>query len=311
MHYYRVQLALESPLATPLHSGTLFGHLCWAWRERHGEASLAAWLDGLREAPFLISDGFPSGWLPRPLLDPGPREPVPLDPVERKAFIRDMKARKQARWISVEDFLKVRSSLTPHALAGLPADAPGLAGVSLPHNRIDRRTGQTLEEGGLFYLEERWPRAEGWQFDVYVGTDLEVSRVRELFEHVGQTGYGRDATWGRGRFRVLAIEEPSELFAFEGTRRMSLSHGSLTCNMREPRYRVEPHLGRLGNLLARSEKPFKHPLLLLQPGATFQPGDQGPFGELLDDVHPGCGPGLRIRHNAWHLTVGYSESLVQ
>ncbi len=311
MRYYRVQLALETPLGTPFHSGTLFGHLCWAWREKEGEQSLAAWLDGLREAPFLISDGFPSGWLPRPLLEPGPRQPVPGNPAQRQEFIRGMKARKQARWMRVGDFLRLRASLSARALADVPADAPGLPEFSTPHNRIDRRTGQTLEEGGLFYLEERWPIPEKHVFDVYVGTVLDGGRLEPLFRHVGETGYGRDATWGRGRFRILAIEEEPELFSFDGTRRMSLSHGSLTRDMLEPRYRVEPHLGRLGNLLARSEKPFKYPLLLLQPGATFRPGGEGPFGELLDDVHPGCGPGLRIRHNAWHLTVGYSESAAQ
>lgn len=311
MQYYRVRLALQGPLGTPLHSGTLFGHLCWAWRELKGEVSLTGWLDELPGKPFLISDGFPAGWLPRPLLEPGPADPLPEDPGKRREFLEVMKARKRARWIRVEDFLRVRSSLSAHALAGLPANAPGLSEVSVPHNRIDRRTGQTLEEGGLFYLGERWPTEDCRLFDVYAGTNLDARCLHELFEHVGQTGYGRDATWGRGRFCVSAIEDPSELFAFGGTRRMSLSHGSLTGNMLEARYRVEPHLGRLGNLLARSEKPFKYPLLLLQPGATFRPDGDGPFGELLDNVHPSPPDGLRIRHNAWHLTVSYREAEAQ
>ncbi len=308
MHHYRVRLALESPLATPLHSGTLFGHLCWAWRELEGEHSLAAWLDGLGEKPFLISDGFPAGWLPRPLLAPGPRQAIPADARERREFLRKIKARKQARWIRRDDFLKVRAAVSPAALDERAADAPSLEQVSLPHNRIDRRTAQTLEEGGLYYVQERWPRGENAFFDVYIGADLAAERLKRLFEHVGMTGYGRDATWGRGRFRVTAVEEEHELFAFTGNRRMSLSHGSLTPNMLDPLYRAETHLGRLGNWLARCEQPFKFPLLLLQPGATFRPDGDGPFGELLDNVHPSPPDGLRIRHNAWHLTVGYREA---
>ncbi|MCS7315150.1 MAG: hypothetical protein RMI94_07305 [Bryobacterales bacterium] len=311
MRYYRVELALESPLSTPLHSGTLFGHLCWAWRERHGEPRLAAWLETLRHAPFLISDGFPSGWLPRPLLEPGPSGGPPADPAQRVQFLQEAKRRKQARWIRCSDFLRLRSAFDARELATAEADPPKLEKVSSPHNRIDRRTGQTLEEGGLFYLEESWPEREATLFDVYVGTELDASQLRELFAHVGACGYGRDATWGRGRFRVLAVEQEDALFAPVGTRRMSLSHGSLTANMLDARYRTETHLGRLGNLFARCDKPFKYPLLLLQPGATFRPADDGPFGALLDDVHPSPPGGVRIYHNAWHLTVGYSEASTQ
>ena len=68
---YRVRLTLRGPLATPLHSGTLFGHLCWAWHYRDGETGLGRWLEGLADDPLLISDAFPAGYLPRPLLAPG------------------------------------------------------------------------------------------------------------------------------------------------------------------------------------------------------------------------------------------------
>ena len=46
MPEHRVRLELTAPIGTPLASGTLFGHLCWAWRERHGEV-LTVW-DPLR-----------------------------------------------------------------------------------------------------------------------------------------------------------------------------------------------------------------------------------------------------------------------
>lgn len=309
MRHYRILLKLQSPLGTPLHSGALFGHLCWALREKRGGPSLEDWLAGLRQRPFLISDGFPAGWLPRPLLEPAKRPQPPAEPERRKQFFDQLKKRRKARWMRREDFLRLRAALSGTALEDAEAE-PGdfLIAAQAPHNRIDRRSGHTLEEGGLFFLEEQWPPPAGFDWEVYVRTEMQANELRELFEHVGGCGYGRDASWGRGRFSVIGVEAEQQLFAFAGNRFMTLSHGSLSANMLEPRYRVECHLGRLGNFLARSENPFKYPLLLLQPGATFTPADDGPFGELLEDVHPHPPEGLCIRHNAWHLTVAYNEA---
>jgi CRISPR-associated protein Csm4 len=312
MANYLVRLGLDSPLATPLHSGTIFGHLCWALRELEGEAALERWLGELREDPFLVSDGFPSGWLPRPLLVL-PRPTPPEEPSERRRFFDELKKRRKATLMRVQDFLRLRSALSAEALEQAPVEQDAL-GVflheeSMPHNRIDRRSGHTLEEGGLFFLDEFWPHPDRTVVDVYVRCSWAAERLARLFEHVGRCGYGRDATWGRGRFSVLAVEpEPAGLFQGEGNRLMSLSHGSLSANMREPRYRVECHIGRLGNIWARSERPFKYPLLLLKPGATFASDSQGPFGDLLDEVHPAPELfGARILHNAWHLVLPYRE----
>ncbi len=314
MAVFRVRLTLLSPIATPLCSGTLFGHLCWAWREvgPAGGPTLAEWLDGLEGDPFLISDGFPAGWLPRPLLEPRLRPTPPEDKGARARFFAELKQRKEARWLPVEEFLRLRADLNEKTLAeaGVGSKPGGLLEHTSPHNRIDRLSGQTLKEGGLFFSTECWPDPkEPPIWDVYVQTSLSAKLLQRLFSHVGDSGYGRDATWGRGRFLAEVEEADQRLFDFEGDRRMSLSHGSLSENMRDPRYRIVCHIGRLGNVYARAEKPFKYPLMLVAPGATFAPADRGPYGALLDQVAGAAPePGVRVRHNAWHLTVGYRET---
>ncbi len=261
MPHYLVRLELLGPLGTPLHSGTLFGHLCWAWRELESAGdpalpfSLERWLERLPEAPFLISDGFPAGWLPRPLLDPAPRAPLPVEHDRRREFMDAAKRRRKARLMRIEDFLRLRAELSPQALEDAPGEADPEHGVrdhliraSLPHNRIDRRTGHTLEEGGLYFLSEFWPDPERNAWDVYVETELEAAALQRLFEHVGQCGYGRDVTWGRGRFRASVAPADARLFDFAGTRRVSLSHGSLTPNMNDPRYRLDTQSGQTRQL---------------------------------------------------------------
>jgi len=298
--YYRVRLQLEAPLGTPLHSGTLFGHLCWARRFLEGEEALGRWLASLEQGePFLLSSGLPAGMLPRPLLAP----------------VRGAVEAKQVRkrqYLSLEDFLAMRGRLSARALAKAATDGPErlrLKSHRLAHNTIDRRLGTTPEEGGLYFVDELWPCAppgEAVDWDVYVGASLSAGELAALFEAVGRLGYGRDATLGRGRFRVRVEPAPEGLFGAAGRRLLSLSHGSLTANMRRPRYRLEPHFGKLGPVAAAeaAANPFKYPLTLLRPGATFEPADAGPFGELLRGVHPTA---AFVRHNAWHLAVAYDE----
>ncbi len=315
MARYKVQLKLESPLATPLHSGTLFGHLCWAVREGDGEEALEKWLGSLAESPFLVSAGFPAGWLPRPLLAPGRHavEPIGNDG-ELKQAERD-KALRKAAWIHVEDFLAVRDALDESKLLarigtrrdgdGKP-EQPRLPAVHrVAHNTIDRLKGTTPEAGGLFYADEWWPEpgvSDRW--DVYVECAMDRDRLAQLFNRVGEHGYGKDASTGRGRFTVEVGDPPPGLFDASGNRRLSLSHGSLSANMRAARYKTETLYGKTGPFFAAAEAPFKRPITLLKPGATFEPAGGGPFGELLRGVHPFR---EEVAHNAWHLSVPYTE----
>ena len=97
-----------------------------------------------------------------------------------------------------------------------------------------------------------------------------------------------------------------ETFDYDGNRILSLSHGVLTANMAAPLYKLHTHYGKLGGLYAGGERsPFKYPLLLTRPGATFSPAAAGPFGELLTGVHPHH---PEIHQNAWHLGLPFTAA---
>lgn len=315
---YRVRLRLASPLATPLHSGTLFGNLCWAWRLLHGEADLARWLTSLPEDPFLLSDGFPADQLPKPLLKPAAPRRLSPESSERHKEVRKLQFIPKELFLALrqrlaqeeldsrlEEILRRRDEEKTHSTPAERLKAGAETVVRIPHNRIHRITGRTPDAGGLFFVEELWTSGLASYRDVYVQTTLRQERLLELFQTVGRWGYGRDATWGRGRFDDPIEIEPDASGLFEDgfPRLMSLSHGSLSANMRNPRYRLEPLLGRVGGALSASSSPFKHPLVLARPGATFDAA-AGPFGGLLLNVHPSM---PWIRQNAWHLTIGFQE----
>ena len=87
---------------------------------------------------------------------------------------------------------------------------------------------------------------------------------------------------------------------------MSLAHGTITAEMREPRYRLHTHYGRLGSQFAQSsDAPFKRPLLMTQPGATFGAAPVALYGSMLANVHS-ADP--RIVQHAFHMPLGFNEA---
>ncbi len=323
MSAYRIRLRLHGPLATPLHSGTLFGHLCWAKRLRESDAALTAWLAALTESPLLLSDALPHDRLPRPLLQPGDR-PEPAAGESRQAFLHRLQQDKQLRktaFIPVADFLELRVGLSEAGLLARlrrraaeleraePAQSrrrsrPLSLTVRQPHNTIDRLTGTTPETGGLYFMDEEWRRDTAADMDIYARGEIGGEELQALFDTVGEFGFGRDANLGRGRFATTVELVDPRLFAHDGNRLLSLSHGVLTPNMAAPFYKLHTHYGKLGGLYAGGERsPFKYPLLLTRPGATFSPADAGPFGALLAGVHPHH---PEIHQNAWHLCLPFT-----
>ena len=86
---------------------------------------------------------------------------------------------------------------------------------------------------------------------------------------------------------------------------MSLSRGAVTSSMSDVRARLVPHFGRTGpQIAAKDLSPFKRPLLLTEPGATFVAEVAGRHGKWLTGVHPSR---PEIGHNAFHVSVGFDE----
>lgn len=300
----RIRLRLKAPLGTPLSSGTLFGHLCWARREAEGEAALVRWLAALPEAPWALSDGFPADLLPRPIVRrvPSPRP----ERMTREALgqLEEDKRRRKLAWVKADDWPELRSRVSDPLL-----DACATSGLARPHrlahNTIDHRTGSTPDEGGLYFVDEDWSHADCPERDVYVRADASDDDLRMLFTAVGEAGYGRDASLGRGHFTVDGVDDAGWLDDHEGCRRMSLSHGAVTANMSAPRYRLYTHYGKLGaSALAEGAIAWKHPILLTRPGATFAAADAGPFGAWLTHVHQ---ERPEVGHNAFHVAIPFTE----
>ena len=72
MRTFRVKILFTSDSGTPLHSDTIFGHLCWVYRYENGEGALAKEIlkDYDTNPSVIVSDGFPGDSFPYPCLPP-------------------------------------------------------------------------------------------------------------------------------------------------------------------------------------------------------------------------------------------------
>jgi CRISPR-associated protein Csm4 len=209
---YRAVLRPQTAFISPLVGDMLFGQLCATLAQQRGSDALSALLTGYTTGtPFaVISDAFPSGYLPKPRL---PIEIVKQalgsqateqDPTQRKA------AKKQA-WIPLASLPTLHTQ--PASLASL-----WLAAVELPdkqkskstpetHNSINRHTNTTGEGGFAPYsVSATWMSGE---LEVYCVLDTERFKAEELnaaLTAIGQWGFGKDATVGKGKFTVASVD---------------------------------------------------------------------------------------------------------
>ncbi|WP_136646406.1 hypothetical protein [Tabrizicola sp. YIM 78059] len=299
MPLYRLTLCLTAPLGTAVQGPTLFGQICWLRREAEGEAALKAWLSD-PQTIWRLSDGFPAGFLPRPLARPRPLAPAQLERV------KEMKKRK---YVSRQAFLRLRDAWDEGQLRDEDTAPEPDCHRQITRNHVDRRGQGTIEEGGLFRVSEDWRFADERtrDLDLYVETAETLDRVRDLVAELGRQGYGRGASLGRGLWQVAEAAEETALADHPGPRRLSLSRGVLDpATMRAALWRAEPQAGRLGPQLSLAGvAPFKRPVLLTRPGATFEADGPGPFGRLLHEVHPDR-PEVVV--NALHLALPFQEA---
>lgn len=288
MKDYLIKIKLHSATGTPWHSDTIFGHLCWQVVFGALEIKIEEFLRPFKEGkpPFVLSEGFPEGLMPIPLIKI--KRPEASD---RQAY-RLMKKQKKAPYCSVEDFLKIcRGEINSVE----PKDNPWKNAIT-PHASLDRNTSTTGEkgEGGFHemestYLDDSPPHANAI-IDIYLRCEPDwKDRIRRLFEMLAQSGYGRDKTTGLGVIEIVSVE-PFEKFGEVNNPNGFISLSSMTPAADDPidaRVRTRTKYGKLGEGI--QPNPFKRPLLQIEPGAVFYTGSipKEFYGRVVENVAPG------------------------
>ncbi len=313
MKSYRIDVELTSPLITPLHSDTIWGHLCWALKYLHGEQALIDLLKGYDTGcPLLVSNGFPRGFVPKPICQlMSSQEAAKL--IEEKAGtgqkntvsgLLKIKALRKLKYIPLALLESIADAYTEKTMLSRIWDFGETHAGSTPetelvaHNSINRITNTVLEQGGFFLHEETF-YPKGACFTIYLKTSMfSTNDISELWDFISRSGFGKDKSTGKGRFLIKSLEE----FAFSmgpSNTVMSLSNYVPAGLIEKGSYNIITKYGKLGGDYAIGSRdvsynPFKKPLIMFCAGSTFRL--DGPrreyYGTLIGAVHDN----LSIKH---------------
>lgn len=304
MRLYEITLRPSGGVGTPLLGDTLFGQFCW--QAAYDLELLAGGLDSqlarYGERPFAVfSSAFPrfrdNGRviyaLKRPDLPLAWLSPPPAAG-DRLGRLRHLKQVKSRRWLLVAEDLRLDigqladdAGLTDRLLGQVSGEVQRLCrrtgtrqpvvNLSQPHNTINRQSQTTGEAPFAPYSQEVHFFLPQTELAVFVLLDEEatdIDRVCIGVTRIGQSGYGRDASIGLGRFELTghrdlplpSVENANACYTLAPSVPV---HDSFSDAYFVPFVRFGKH----GDRLARSSNPFKNPVVMAAEGAVFVPSD--------------------------------------
>jgi len=308
MAEYKLILQPRSPFHSQLQSDTIFGHICWALRYTKGEKELLSFLKSFKEnvCPFLISSGFPLGFLPLPILRPLSNEEEEAllvqfygsDKSSRLEFAQHLKElRKKIRYVPLSIMSQIEKNLSYYELYGNyspdklddPTLFPQISSMEATwHNAKNRLTDMVIK--GRLYAKEDFFFKEGSSLVVYIKDSyFDRKTLIDVFTFISLSGYGADKSSGRGLFDYELQDGWDLPEAANPTGFITLSlYYPVAGDFKKGFYEIMTKFGKLGGhwAAAGAGNPFKLPLLMLAPGSYFEVEDKKPFyGGLIHKVH--------------------------
>lgn len=325
---YTIEFTLKSPIVTRFQSDTIFGHICWAMWFLYGETSnrLDDFLHSydVNEAPpLLVSNGFPKGYLPKPIIRPIKQEELKTalgtdDVIKNSYKIRNI---KKMEFISKNHFsLLQEEKITPIKLFqfmfegydSILSDLNKEQRNIIQHNTINRIEAK-VRTGGLYSREEffyDFGDENSGIFEIYLKTNFfSKKEIERIFEYIKTQGFGKDKSTGKGYFD-FEIKEGVDLPESKNPNAfMTLSsYIPAEADPTEGYYQTFLKFGKLGGIYAKgtpevSGNPFKKPLIMFSPGSTFFDASYSSgkvYGSLLKGIHHIN----KIRHYALAFPIG-------
>jgi len=291
-----------------------------------------------KTAPVLFSSAFVSDYLPRPVLPLQKRKEIRkfIDEkfvnCENKSFkdlntkqrrfkgMEAVKAWNKIRFIKEKDWLQLKDSYSEVLLneifykkfiAGHALQAGIIENEISASNTINRISGTVDEEtGGLFQREKEWYH-ENTKLDLYVEAESqEFASVADWFltEYLPVYGFGKDKTVGMGYLKICKDKSfnPDIFNVSDANAAVTLSMTAFDKIMEySSYYRLMTKFGKLGGSYAFSSptggktRPFKKPVMMMEPGSIFFTSEQLNNKPLLKNVHSD----KKIRHAGVPLTL--------
>lgn len=285
MKNYKINITLKSSVITPFHSDTLWGHICWALRYTQGEEEL---LDFLKcydsgNPPLVISNAFPKGYLPFPVL-------APLEKTKQRELINkfwgesklitalsELKKLSASQYISKELFKHLnKGTISMYSLLEAILANPKIFPVisAKPpsityHAKIDRLSGAAID-GGLFTTNDMFYANNEFEAYCKIGHGFSVQKLKQCVEFININGFGKKKSTGKGSI-YCTIEVITDDFEIVGANAFMTLSNYVPCQNDSQKgfYKLHTKYGKLGGHFASSSiipgndpTPFKYPIVM-------------------------------------------------
>jgi CRISPR-associated protein Csm4 len=272
------------------------GNVAWLEAFRTGTGGVREFLAPFAagDPPFIFSDGFPAGLLPRPLFPWETGKAADL-----ASYVKE-KVRRKAEFVRVEEFDALRRGM---AAQGDPPSSPWVE-IDFVHAGISRKTGTTGGEAGALFSTECHALTGSEKGDGTAGIEIYAlckegwnERLAALLRDLSRIGFGRDKSIGLGQFDFLKME-PWDMFSnFKGNNGF-IALSSFVPGKDDPtdgNWAVNVKYGKLGEN-AGCGNPFKRPFIQLKPGAVFYTGTEPKpyYGRTLTGLAPGFPDSIQL-----------------
>ncbi|MFC0322774.1 RAMP superfamily CRISPR-associated protein [Gallibacterium melopsittaci] len=283
MKLYQITIKPLSAFGTPLVGDTLFGQLCWAVVHCFGQQRLQELLQGYAEqSPFMVvSDAFPHNYIPLPTLpsafwqwESNVDRQAERKKLKKLAYLPVSEVNKPLNQWQELAYLKAQQE-KEHSQKKVVSKQTYIQF----HNTIDRQT-QTTGTGQFapFTTSQVMFKPDSL-FDLYFVLDevrLSYPEALQLFEYIGQFGFGRDASTGMGKFEVQNKEciQAVDFSRESANAYLTLANSApqhLGLDKTHSFYQITTRFGRHGGEFALHSSPFKKPIILAKTGAIFTP----------------------------------------
>lgn len=289
MKTYRVSFQIRGSVITPFQSDTLWGYFAWAcfhiWGEDFGREFLEANKNG---NPTLVSNAYPDGYIPVPIIEIGKVERTE----ERSIF----KKVKKKELMKIENFDKIKDELKWEKLFEVLSEEVKTSEEKksetypVMRNTIDRLTLTTAGAGELFATVETFYES-GYKMWFAVKTDfLNREQIEKILKYIELSGFGADASTGRGNVKIISIEEDYKLPESENPNAfMSISNfipsDEDLSTAEDMWYAIFTKYPKTGGHFALID-PFKKPLVFMKAGSVFKTKNVKEFyGRIVNNIH--------------------------
>ncbi|RLA08822.1 MAG: hypothetical protein DRQ51_01345 [Gammaproteobacteria bacterium] len=259
MKLYKFSIQPLADFATELTGDTLFGQICWQIVHSLGEYKLNSLLQDYVRNPFLIiSDSYPAEHIIKPTL--------PYF-YFGKHKTQDRKKIKKLNFIQIENIKKPISQW----LDNITDDKKNkIKKQHRTHNSINRLLGSTTGNDYAPYQVATFSYQNNLDFYLLLDESLlDIKNLEKIISQIGDIGYGKDATIGMGKFRIIGFKEHQWNINQQVNSFLSLSLMQLQGQNYQSDntfYTPTTKFGKHGSSVA---KPFKNPIMLAKSGAII------------------------------------------